>query len=782
MVDELTNWKQSTKIPTEAKSVEEAREQSIQSRATADDEFGQAGAGLLYWMVNAGELIAPWWSKRRDADLRSFWKTGDHISSAFYTMNAKLSSVPVHVEPRDATIKSHIKQADEYTRILVEESEYGEGWINCFGKWLLDIWSQDNGGFFEIIGAGKPDGPIVGPAHGIAHLDSWRVTRTSSPEFPVIYQDTDSKRYKLHHTRVGSFAQSSDPAVEMRGVGFCWASRAINTAQNLIDMGRYKQEKLGSRPMRAMMLGRGITPGTVGSAMAQANYSMDGKNLSRYSQIPFIEGATEGAGIDIIDMASLPDGFDEQTSVTLGMFAIALAGGVPPRWLWPASVTGATKADAMFSHISGLGGMAGQTLAAVTLMLGGSTRGSRHIAGKFLPPHLKLVFDFQDDEQDKQQAEIKSTRAETREREVNSGIISMRVAREQALSSGDITKSQFIEMELDDGKLEDGTSVLTLFSSKEPDIKKLLNLGIPDPLDTARNDSVAMLEVIREQEIKIQDAIINAVNGNAKNSALAALAALKALSNLYQSSNLQPMPQDEPGLDDEPDIERDTKPDDGKVEEEAQLEEDDKEGEKRRPFENKATKGESLFTRRLKSFAAALWRESVDQFEFMRIMAAEIQAGYRQAWRDGAEQCGIKFEELTQAELAELQSMINNDIGFLPGYSQYIVEHNKAEGFKLRSIQPRIQLWINGYDRVRARGHALACADQKEEWFLGATEKHCRSCFGFNGRVYRNSTWEKNGALPKSHKLECGGYYCDCETKPTDKRITPGRFPRSLLQ
>jgi len=516
----------------EEKSVEQARDQSFQDRATSPDLFG--GIGLLWWLVRAGEIVSPWWSKQRDADLRTFWQKSDHISGAFYAINSKLTSVPVHVEPRDTTVKAHMRQAEEFTRLLVEESEYGHGWQTFFGKWLLDLWTSDNGAFAEVIGPGPPDGPLVGRATGLANLDSYRCQRTSSQEFPVVYDDTDGKRFKLHYTRVMEISQMPSAAVEMHNVGFCWLSRCINTAQNLIDISRYKQEKLGSRPLRAIMLARAINKGVTQSAMGQARAMMDQQNLSRFAKIPIIEGVASDAGIDIIDLASLPDGFDERTATDLGMFVIALTGSVPPRWLWPATVSGATKADAQFQHVAGLGGGAGQTLRAVMYLLGGSDKGRHHIAGKFLPPHLKLVFDFQDDEQDRMRANVKEVRAQTRERNLATGVINIRTAREQALSSGDISIAQFKQMELESGRTEDGTEVLSLFKSDDVAILALINVGVPEPLDLEANDPESMLTSIDEAIRAVREASWKAATRGAKDAAIQAMSALRELRFEYE--------------------------------------------------------------------------------------------------------------------------------------------------------------------------------------------------------------------------------------------------------
>lgn len=496
-------------------------------------EYG-VGIGLMYWMAQAGQIIAPWWSKTRDKQLRRFWKDADHISSAFWMIGTKMVSVPFTVIPRDMTIKSHVKQADYYNSLLQEEIEFGGGWSEFWMPFFLDLWTQDNGAFGEVLGGGKPDGPIEGPVIGLRHLDSYRCSRTSSPQFPVIYQATDSKKYKLHHTRVIHISQMKSPAEEMYGVGHSWLTRAINKAQELVDISIYKQEKLGSRPPRQLLIGKGISTKELGGALRLANESMDNEGLTRFSKTAIIGSKNPEIAVDRIDLATVPDGFDEQTSTELGMFLIALAGGFPPRWIWPASSTGATIADAIFSHISGTGGGASWHLQAMTRLLAGSPRGAAHSRGKVLPPHLKIVFDYQDDEQDRAQSEIRKSRADYREKNLNTGSTTVRVNREQMLSDGEITEPQFKEMELADGRLPDGQDVLTLFVSDDPAYQEMLDLEVEEPLLTIANDPEEMLVSIELAAIEVMYIASNSTNKILTTKAENALAALGKLKAAYE--------------------------------------------------------------------------------------------------------------------------------------------------------------------------------------------------------------------------------------------------------
>lgn len=452
-----------------ADETERAIERTIQSRMRDDKPVGLSL--FLYMAVGSG-IVPGWWSKARDQRLREFWKGNDYLSGAVYAICSRMATIPVNVEPWDENVQAHVDQAWKFERILIDASEFGQGFDTFITKWTEDLITQDNGAFAEVIGDGDPTGPIIGQPFGIAHLDSYRCTRTSNPEYPVIYTDTNGDRFRLHHTRVAFAALQPSPIAEMQGVGFSSISRCLNTSQHLMDVLTYKQEKLGSRPSRGMMVTKGgLDPEEVRSAMTIASETMDNSQLSRFSKIAVVgSNSLPEAGIDLVPLSSLPDGFDEQQSTTIGMAAIALAFGVDPRELWPGLSVGSTRAEALVAHLKARTKGIGQIIQIT----------ERAIGGKFLPPTLYMEFDYQDDAQDRQVADIRQVRATTADTNLRSKVLDMRAVRQQMLQSGDISNAQFEELELEDGRLPDGTSVLSLFN--HPDYKAMLNLGTPDPL------------------------------------------------------------------------------------------------------------------------------------------------------------------------------------------------------------------------------------------------------------------------------------------------------------
>ncbi len=517
-------------------TVNKLTEETIQARHKDEQDHG---VSIFNFLVKAGELISPWWSPRRDLDLSRFVLMSDHMSGAIYKVITRLVTTEVHILPRDPAVKAQRVLAEEYQMRLIEGSEFSQGWLQLATKFYDDGFSQDNGAFMEVIGDGPKNGPIIGPALGLASLDSQRCTRTSSAEFPVIYYDTDGKRYKLHFSRVIFTSQLPSTRAQMNNVGLCWVSRAINAAQNLVDIAIYKQEKLGSRPLRQMLIGQGLTAEQIWQAVYSAEESMDNQALRRYAKNVVI-GSQTNTDIDVIikDLASVPDHFNERDATELGMFTIALTGGFPPRDLWPATTTGATRADAQFQHVVGGSGYR-VILDCMAQLLGGSPTGDRQMGGKFLPPTLKVIFDFLDDDQDKLKAENEEIRSKTRNTNLVNGVTDIRTERELMVQGSEITKQQFDRLELDDGRLPSGVSVLALFLSGDSQIQSLLRLPFGDPLNTEANAGIKdfAIEQIDNRILQVSIEAVNAGRASQQIKAEQALAALKRLKGEYEETN-----------------------------------------------------------------------------------------------------------------------------------------------------------------------------------------------------------------------------------------------------
>jgi hypothetical protein len=163
-----------------------------------------------------------------------------------------------------------------------------------------------------------------------------------------------------------------------------------------------------------------------------------------------------------------------------------------------------------------------------------------------LPPHLRLLFDFQDDEQDRAQAEIRGQRSTRHASNLTAGTLDMRTVREQMLADGDLSDAQFEALELRDGRLENGLPIEVLLYQGNPLLK-----GI----DPAEPDLVLAKRLL----VGAMQAVADATNVQAKRQAEQALAVLQHLLKpkppdalqQQQAGEEKPGEKPQPGAEDE---------------------------------------------------------------------------------------------------------------------------------------------------------------------------------------------------------------------------------------
>jgi len=181
----------------------------------------------------------------------------------------------------------------------------------------------------------------------------------------------------------------------------------------------------------------------------------------------------------------------------------------------------------------------------------------------------------------------------------------------------------------------------------------------------------------------------------------------------------------------------------------------------------------------LRSNVRGLWSGVIDRAQFVQLMFDTVGRYIPEAWYEGAAECGIKKDELTDKEISELAGAISYEIQWIQGLADAIEENRKNDG-KLASLFSRMEIWAGRYLGVRDKAKAMACADAKLKWVQGPTSDKCPSCSKLNGKVKRGSFWTERGILPRVHGapyLECQGFRCLCELQVTDDPVSRGPLP-----
>jgi hypothetical protein len=394
----------STPLPfeTDLKVVDPSR-RSVQSRAEISNGFAPqsdvlGGGGVLWLSLGQRLEQEPHWNSLypnwRDRFLLEFSRSESMAASAVYSMKTRIGTLNYewNAPPR----------AKKFGQELLNKPGLGDKLQQITQKLSTDLDISDNGAFLELWKAGSPDKapPKGAPCVGFAHLDSRLCWRSFDPEFPVWYTNpiTGVIR-KLHKERVVFSADNPQPSELARGIGFCAISRAMRMIRVFKNMQIFVDEKVSGRFTRALGAISGVSAGQVRRALQGQSEEMDNKGYVIYNEIPFlIDPSTEGKNdikILLQDLASIPDGFSFKDDADLYAYILAFCFGVDAREFWPATQSGATKADATVQNMKARGRGIGNRIQTVESMIRAA-----------LPETGTFEYDFTDDDQDEMQARI----------------------------------------------------------------------------------------------------------------------------------------------------------------------------------------------------------------------------------------------------------------------------------------------------------------------------------------------------------------------------------------
>lgn len=729
------------------------------------------GLPIIPWLAKTHSLTPPWWSMARDAYLRDFWRRSSHLSLMMYTAQTLLANTPMRVEARDSSIVRHVEQAEMFSELLWKASEFGETLFAAKARFAEDYLSQDNGGFLEVLGDGRPDGPIVGPPLAVRHLDAQYCMRTRNPHFPVIYSDPNDggRNYKLHATRVIAMSQMSSTEVLMNGVGFSAVSRSLQFAQHLYDIYIYKQEKLGSRPVSKLLVGAGFTGSHIMQAVKTANEVMTNANLTRYSKIVGIGSTDTAASLDAVDLNDF-DPFDEQTSITLAIYGLAAAFGVPIQEVWPAQT----------GRSSGRAGDQQESRQRGKLPAEFNAQLSLQLSRKYLPPQLRVVADWRDDYQDERRAVNQDIRARNRERDLGNEAVTIRTAREQMVEVGDITREQFVSMEQEEGRLETGSSIGMMFYSDDEPFAELLSFdGVPNPTAIRVNNKEEMLNAIDEHIAVVHEQLADTSSPRDTKKLNLCMDALVWLRGEYEKFGLTMLPMEmamAAGVPErgDPNIPMPAGPGRGhageRTPEQAQLTGEQASEQAGRPAGR--TPDESR-EGTVEGTAKELVQKQVNAsnfLEFLIAMESEVMDEFR---KDGTDRNRLKeivhgwllfayLEGIDKAEedltADERKDLADAQEAFEEQLDTILERHAKGtdmEATTFRLTNQAAGLFWKGF--VRAED-----SDTELTWNVGLTKQSCTDCQGANGQTKTKAEWAAGVILPQSSALACTGTHCLC--------------------
>lgn len=384
------------------------------------------GSMLGEYVINIASVAddLPAWGSSpgaRDIALRQFWPTEPILSSAIFSTVARYSAFGWVLDGPERMVN--------LTTNMLHSCDAGGGFIPFLVKLLTDMFTQDNGAFFETV---RTDDDARAPVVTMNHLDSGRCIRTGNPVEPVIYYDLNGKYHRMKYYQVSDLCEFPSPIQWGRGMQYCAVTRMLRAAQIMRDISIYHREKISGRWTRSIFLVGGVQSRTIDDALARRGMEADSQGLARFMQ-PLIIGAldpTANVKVEELALAKVPDGWDYDTFMKWYINQMALAFAADYQEYAPLP-----------------GGNLGSAQQSETLHLKSRGKGPKLFMNlleqKFnyhgiLPRNVNFVFGDQDVAEDMQHARLRLTRAQERAERIKSGEIDAKMARQLAVDSGDL--------------------------------------------------------------------------------------------------------------------------------------------------------------------------------------------------------------------------------------------------------------------------------------------------------------------------------------------------------
>lgn len=330
----------------------------------------------------ANDEIPEWGKPGRTEKLRKMAREEPILAGALASMVSKVISL-------DWQIIGGRNRVKRYHAIL-SEAEDGAGWSYFLDRWAQDYLCTDIGGVVELARESR-----TGPVAAIYNIDAARLTLTGNANVPLRYSPAvgGGRIISLYPEDFTRIVDMPAPDESKLGLGFCAVSRALKAAKVLLALYRYEDEQLRDLPPQGVAAVTGITKDALDEAFRRYEAARRAKEQVTFKGVLWLVALSnplQNVDFKLIPFASLPDHFDKEQAITLYVYTLSLDFGVDVREFWPASQTGATKAEAEIQAQKAKGKGFGRLIMSI----------ERAINWDILPPGLEFKFDNADSEDD----------------------------------------------------------------------------------------------------------------------------------------------------------------------------------------------------------------------------------------------------------------------------------------------------------------------------------------------------------------------------------------------
>lgn len=419
----------------------------------------------LFWFVGRfADEIMPWGitHMQRDRQLRYFTIQESIFASALGIICSRNAGFSWTLDGPSRMVGQ--------LQYKLETSNMGAGWHDLITKTTLDLCTQDNGAFIEIVREkDNPSSPFV----TLNHLDAGRCWHTGNPKTPVVYQDRLGRYHLLKWYQVIELAElpAAYEQIGLYGLQYCTLTRLLRKLQTTRNMDIFDYEKTSGRNTKTIHMVKGITSQQLTDAMNTARASEDGAGLIRYTN-PVLVGTLDpkaDVGHDTIDLVGKPIDYSdaEWFKQYINLIAMAFASDYQEFAPLPGGGLG-TGAQSEMLHLKSRGKGPATFMKLITFA----------INFRIMPKTVNFRFDEQDLEAEKSVAEVKAIRAQTRAVRIAAGEITTEAARQIANDEGDLPY-EYLELMREEDISPNQTLISgeTPESQAPPDVKP----GIPGP-------------------------------------------------------------------------------------------------------------------------------------------------------------------------------------------------------------------------------------------------------------------------------------------------------------
>lgn len=163
--------------------------------------------------------------------------------------------------------------------------------------------------------------------------------------------------------------------------------------------------------------------------------------------------------------------------------------------------------------------------------------------------------------------------------------------------------------------------------------------------------------------------------------------------------------------------------------------------------------------------------DDVSRRNFGTAARAQLYRYGKMVFADGLREGGVDGE-MDDFDLKQVQNWLSDQSGYVTHFANEVYKQGLSEA----QVSQRAEMWANkSLDEMYTAGLISADKNGLYRWDLGRTEQHCPTCLRMSGQQHRLKEYYKRDVLPRSSKLDCGGWQCDCRLVRTSGQAS-GRF------